>query len=79
MPAQKFNYSRFLSPESAFLTLEMLKDNNINNNYLYTGIVKADELPTYWNTGTSNSFRDAWAVGIIGNYVFVSGLGILKI
>jgi penicillin-binding protein 1C len=55
-----------LSPEAAFLTLEML------------GNVPRPELncadgthsaPVYWKTGTSHGFRDAWSIAVFDHYV----------
>ncbi len=63
-----------LSAEAAFLTLDMLKNNNINNRMLYKGS-EDQSLPVYWKTGTSNSYRDAWAAGIFGNYVLCVWIG----
>src|SRR5215831_5333613 len=57
---------RLLSPEAAFLTLEML------------GNVPRPEMnctdgthsrPVYWKTGTSHGFRDAWSVAVFDHYV----------
>ncbi|MCL2485060.1 MAG: penicillin-binding protein 1C [Endomicrobia bacterium] len=57
-----------LSPEAAFLTLEMLKDNKDPQ-----GEIKAalgfKEFEVYWKTGTSYAFRDAWSAGVFGDYV----------
>ncbi len=57
---------RILSPESAFLTLEMLghvprpEMNCADGNH---------EPPVYWKTGTSHGFRDAWSIGVFDHYV----------
>jgi len=57
---------RILSPEAAFLTLEML------------GNVPRPELncadgnhsaPVHWKTGTSHGFRDAWSIAVFDHYV----------
>ncbi|MBI2380525.1 MAG: penicillin-binding protein 1C [Gammaproteobacteria bacterium] len=62
---------RLLSPEAAFLVLDMLKDNP-----------RPDGLPagarswtTAWKTGTSWGFRDAWTAGVVGHYVLVVWAG----
>lgn len=62
---------RLLSAEASFLTLEMLSKNP------QTGASYSQKqgLPIYWKTGTSWGFRDAWSVGIVGNYVLVVWLG----
>nr|CAC33740.1 Penicillin binding protein [Rickettsia typhi str. Wilmington] len=62
-----------LSPEASYLTLDILKDTtrpityNISHN-----------LPIYWKTGTSSSFRDALSVGIFGKYVLAVWVGDFK-
>jgi penicillin-binding protein 1C len=57
---------RILSPEAAFLTLEML------------GNVPRPEMNcadgnhgarVYWKTGTSHGFRDAWSIAVFDHYV----------
>ncbi len=50
-----------LSPEASYLVLDMLKDSG--------------PTPVSWKTGTSSGFRDAWAVGMFGQYVLVVWLG----
>ncbi|MDR1695900.1 MAG: penicillin-binding protein 1C [Endomicrobium sp.] len=59
-----------LSPEAAFLALEMLKDNKSPQ-----GEIKAaagfKEFEIYWKTGTSYAFRDAWSAGVFGDYVLI--------
>jgi len=54
-----------LSPEAAFLTLEML------------GTVPRPEMncadgshsaPVFWKTGTSHGFRDAWSIAVFDHY-----------
>ncbi len=56
---------RILSPESAFLTLEML------GNVPRPEMNCADgsrEAPVYWKTGTSHGFRDAWSIAVFDHY-----------
>ena len=50
-----------LTPESSFLTREMLRGPEHN--------------PIAWKTGTSHAYRDAWCSGISGEYVLVVWLG----
>ncbi len=58
-----------LSPEAALATLHMIE-------YFPKDIGKArKELPLYYKTGTSNGFRDAWTVGIVGPYVLAVWVG----
>ncbi len=65
---------KILSAEASFLIMDMLKDNpppdalNIAVDYL-----QKNEIA--WKTGTSWAFRDAWAVGISGNYVMAVWIG----
>lgn len=54
---------RLLSPEASFLVLDMLKD------------PESERFPVSWKTGTSSGFRDAWSVGVFGQYVMVVWLG----
>lgn len=54
--------TRLLSAEASFLVLEMLKD-------------REHTTPVSWKTGTSSGFRDAWSVGVFGQYVLVVWLG----
>jgi len=63
-----------LSPESSYLVLDMLKDNpppNAIEASIHTDIDR--HIP--WKTGTSWAFRDAWAVGISGPYIFAVWVG----
>lgn len=64
---------RMLSPESAFLVIDMLAD---------APRPDAVPLPTAqkpyrvaWKTGTSYAYRDAWTVGITGQYVVAVWVG----
>jgi penicillin-binding protein 1C len=63
---------QILSPEAAFLTLEML------GNVPRPEINCADSIhaaPVYWKTGTSHGFRDAWAIGVFDHYVLAVWIG----
>jgi penicillin-binding protein 1C len=57
---------RILSPESAFLTLEMLGNvprpemNCSDGNH---------SARVFWKTGTSHGFRDAWSIAVFDHYV----------
>jgi penicillin-binding protein 1C len=57
---------RILSPEAAFLTLEMLGNvprpemNCTDGNHA---------ARVYWKTGTSHGFRDAWSIAVFDHYV----------
>src|SRR6478609_2684740 len=64
---------RILSPEAAFLTLEMLGNvprpemNCADGNH---------SARVYWKTGTSHGFRDAWSIAVFDHYVLGFGLEI---
>lgn len=64
-----------LMPESAFLTLEMLKTNPPVDRHALPYLARHDGYNVAWKTGTSFGFRDAWSAGIAGDYVFVIWLG----
>lgn len=64
-----------LTPESAYLVLEMLKTNPAIDRYMLPYMTRHDDYQVRWKTGTSFGFRDAWSVGIAGDYVFVVWLG----
>ena len=63
---------RILSPEAAFLTLEMLSHvprpemNYADDNY---------SAPVFWKTGTSHRFRDAWSIAVFDHYVLGVWIG----
>ena len=60
-----------LSPEAALLTLTMIENADPDAMPFST----PDSLPVYWKTGTSNGFRDAWTIGVFGDYVLAVWLG----
>lgn len=63
---------RMLSPEAAYLTLQMLAENPRPD------AIALEGAPRYWaawKTGTSWGFRDAWTVGTFGRYVLAVWLG----
>ncbi|MDP5148949.1 penicillin-binding protein 1C [Rheinheimera baltica] len=62
-----------LSPEAAFLTLDMLRQHTKPQTALLTELI--DTAPVAWKTGTSYAFRDAWAIGLSGDYVLAVWLG----
>ena len=57
---------RILSPEAAFLTLEMLGNVPRPEMNCADG---AHSAPVYWKTGTSHGFRDAWSIAVFDHYV----------
>jgi penicillin-binding protein 1C len=70
-PSQKKTI-RLLSPEAAFLTLDML------GQIPRPGLTQADSsraAPVFWKTGTSHGFRDAWSVAVFDHYVLAVWIG----
>ncbi|MBI2891513.1 MAG: penicillin-binding protein 1C [Nitrospirae bacterium] len=65
---------RVLSPEATFLVLDILKDVP-RPRQGYKPEWTRDSMPLYWKTGTSSGFRDAWSVGIFGQYVLAVWMG----
>ncbi len=59
-----------LSPEAALATIYMLQ----SPTYSKQNTAK-QPLPLRYKTGTSNGFRDAWTLGIVGPYVLAVWLG----
>ena len=64
-----------LSPEAAFILLDMLTHNppptlkdRVFDKY-------SNRIKVAWKTGTSYSFKDAWAAGIFGDYIMVVWVG----
>ena len=64
---------RLLSPEAAFVTLDMLSRNPRPDED--GAIPVRARWPVSWKTGTSWGFRDAWAAGVAGPYVLVVWIG----
>jgi penicillin-binding protein 1C len=62
-----------LSPEAAFMVLDMLADNPRPD-----GLPADPRRPGWrasWKTGTSWGFHDAWSAGVVGPYVLVVWVG----
>src|SRR5438874_2415450 len=57
---------KILSPEAAFLTLEMLANVPRPEMNCADGSRSA---PVYWKTGTSHGFRDAWSIAVFDHYL----------
>ncbi|MEH8020507.1 penicillin-binding protein 1C [Rheinheimera metallidurans] len=64
---------QFLSPEAAFLTLDMLRQLPKPQASLVQQLTES--APVAWKTGTSYAFRDAWSIGLSGDYVLAVWLG----
>ncbi|GAB2923118.1 penicillin-binding protein 1C [Rheinheimera gaetbuli] len=62
-----------LSAEAAFLTLDMLRQHPAPQPGLISHLTQS--RPVAWKTGTSYAFRDAWAIGLSGDYVLAVWLG----
>ncbi len=65
---------KLLSPESSYLTLDMLRQNPS----VYTDNFSThhkDRAKYAWKTGTSYAFRDAWSVGISDQYILAVWVG----
>ncbi len=61
---------RVVTPESAFLTLEML------GQIPRPGMsASAPNDPIFWKTGTSQGFHDAWSVAVFDHYVLAVWVG----
>src|SRR5581483_841868 len=63
-----------LSPEAAWMTLDMLSDNPPPGQGFRRDWTLANRSVA-WKTGTSNGFRDAWAAGVVGDQVLVVWVG----
>jgi penicillin-binding protein 1C len=61
------NSATLLTPEACFLTRRMLASREEEQGL--------SDPTISWKTGTSHGFRDAWAVGIRGDYVLVVWIG----
>ncbi|KVM90391.1 penicillin-binding protein 1C [Burkholderia stagnalis] len=63
---------RLLSAEASFMTMDMLRQHLRPDE---TSGAQPVQLPVYWKTGTSWSFRDAWTAGVFGPYVLIVWVG----
>jgi penicillin-binding protein 1C len=65
---------KLLSPEASYAVLEMLRENpRPSDDFTTSQVPRAPAIP--WKTGTSFGLRDAWAVGIVGQYVLGVWIG----
>ena len=70
-------HQRGLSAEASYLILDILKDNPPPTAYQQTRFA-GQSISTHqiaWKTGTSYGFRDAWAIGVSGDYVVAVWVG----
>ena len=63
---------RLLSPEASYLVLDMLRDVPRPS---APRLAPMRRSGVAWKTGTSFGFRDAWSVGVVGDYVLAVWLG----
>lgn len=66
---------QLLSPEAAFLTLNMLSQNAAADDTAARFSRRKTAYPVSWKTGTSYGFKDAWSAGVVGPYVVVVWIG----
>ncbi len=66
--------TRLLSPEAAWLTLDILKDAPPPGEPDFSPL-RPDGRPVAWKTGTSFSYRDAWTAGVFDHDVLVVWVG----
>lgn len=64
---QKSLYQQILTPESVYIVLQMLKKNPRTDSLSFQDLTKT-AMPLAWKTGTSKSYKDAWTMGLIGDY-----------
>ncbi|MBV9619191.1 MAG: hypothetical protein JO201_08260 [Verrucomicrobia bacterium] len=62
---------QLLTPESTFLTLEMLNVPRPEISFSESSNV----APVFWKTGTSHGFHDAWSVAVFNHYVLAVWIG----
>jgi penicillin-binding protein 1C len=72
-PVKPAEGARMLSPEAAFITLDMLRHNPRPDDD--GAPARRGRWPVAWKTGTSWGFRDAWSAGVVGPYVLVVWIG----
>jgi penicillin-binding protein 1C len=65
---------RLLSPEAAYLTLDILKDAPPPGDAGFSALSR-DGRPVAWKTGTSFSYRDAWTAGVFDHDVLIVWVG----
>jgi len=62
-----------LLPEAAFLTLQMLATQPALQHERFAALTTTPQVA--WKTGTSYAYRDAWTLGLYGDYVLAVWLG----
>lgn len=66
---------QLLTPESAWLVLNMLQQNPAPGHNLAKQMVVRNRAKIGWKTGTSYAFRDAWAAGANDDYTLIVWVG----
>lgn len=67
--------TQLLTPEAAYLTLNMLTENKPTDRVENSFSAQKKDYPVAWKTGTSYGFKDAWSVGIVGHFVVAVWIG----
>lgn len=73
--APDITYGQILSPEAFFMTLDMLGHQSTPTKKIPFAKNSQRQLRHYWKTGTSSSYRDAWTIGIFGDFVLAVWVG----
>ena len=58
---------KILSEEAAFSTLEILSKNDLSTRK-FRNLRRMSSFPVSWKTGTSSGFKDAWTLGVFGQF-----------
>ncbi len=66
---------QLISPEAAFLTLNMLSENKAVDDVATGFTAHKPKYSVAWKTGTSYGFKDAWSVGVVGKFVVAVWIG----
>lgn len=64
---------QLLSAEASYLVLDMLRKNPRPDSVPVA--IDSGGTPAAWKTGTSYAYRDAWTVGVFGDYVLAVWVG----
>lgn len=72
------NGTALLSPEAAFMVIDMLQRNQRPDQFIqnqFSTSANHRQWTTAWKTGTSWGFRDAWTAGLVGHYALAVWIG----
>lgn len=67
-------HQQILSSEAVYVVTQMLKKNPRTESLTLQDLTK-NAMPLAWKTGTSKSYKDAWTVGLIGDYAVAIWFG----